>query len=270
MRIIILTVDHIYSNVVVKALIKEFKDDISAIIVAQIPPPSHSSIMQTITKILQISGVYYSLIQLIKLNLYRVISFIYTLFSINFYNKFYKFKSLAHKNDIPLKNINNINEKRSVDYILKVKPDIIVSVLFNQIIAKNIIQIPKKGVINIHPGYLPDYKGISPIFWSLVNNELYAGVSVHFIDEGIDSGAIIARKKVKILPKDTEDSLYWKTIKQGIPLLISAIHQVKNNNVTKTKNFGGKYFSFPTKKSIHQFRRENKKFFRLRDYILSK
>ena len=65
----------------------------------------------------------------------------------------------------------------------------------NQIFKKQIIELAPKGCINLHTALLPKYRGLMPTFWVLKNNEKYTGVSVFFVDKGIDSGPIIVQRK---------------------------------------------------------------------------
>jgi methionyl-tRNA formyltransferase len=99
-----------------------------------------------------------------------------------------------------------VKERSTFDFIHSLSPELIVVSTFDQIITKAIIQIPKYGVINIHPSLLPRYRGATPTVWALINGEEETGVSIHFIeDETIDRGRIILQAPLKIMPEDTGD-----------------------------------------------------------------
>ena len=123
------------------------------------------------------------------------------------------------------------------------------------------------GTINFHPAYLPNYKGVSPIFWSLVNKDRYSGVTIHYIDEGVDTGKIIVRKKINIEKEDTEDSLYWKSVVLGSQMLIKTIEDIKSGKLKTLTNKKGNYYSFPTKESVKKFKKNGRGFFRLSEYL---
>lgn len=266
MRIVIFTLDHVYSNQILKGLISKYAEEIKLII-------EPSSQLKGRTKLggvfyyLKVSGLYYVLIQGTKLSLYFILSTIYSFFGKNIDNKFYSYHKLARLSKIKIKRFADINSKKAVAEIKKVKPDLIISVLFSHIIRKEIINTPPLGVINIHPAFLPNYKGVSPIFWSLLNREKYVGVSVHYIDEGIDTGRIIYRKKIEITRLDTEDTLYWKCVGEGEKLLEVAISDIRKKRVKTLTNSGGKYYSFPTLKAVNQFRKMGKSFVKFKDYL---
>jgi hypothetical protein len=92
--------------------------------------------------------------------------------------------------DIPVKRVSDINQPAVVKLLEDLKPDIIVSAYFNQIIKEPIIELPRLGILNIHPGWPPAYRGAMAYFWVLKNGSETAGVSVHWIDKGTDTGEI--------------------------------------------------------------------------------
>lgn len=268
MKIVIFTVNHIYANQIVKELIKEFDREIILIVESGVLL-HNKPLLAALRKYLITSGVYYMIVQALKLEVYKILSVVFTLiFPERISNKFYSFKKLANKHSIRTVKIFNVNDEESREILSKAKPDLFVSVFFNQILKSETISIPPLSVLNIHPAYLPDYKGVSPVFWALVNGEKKSGVSVHFIDRGIDTGGIIKREQIKIDKSDTEDSLYWKAVLIGAPLLVSAISEIREKkNVEVISNKGGRYFSLPTKEAVKKFRK-HRNFFNIKDYIL--
>ena len=83
-------------------------------------------------------------------------------------------------------------------------------------------------IINIHPSYLPKYKGLNTSVRALRNNEKFSGCTVHYVSSKLDSGKIIMQKKVKILKNETENSLDKKIIKEEHKLYPSAILKIFN------------------------------------------
>lgn len=268
MRIIILSVNQIYANKVVKDLIEEFKKEIVLIVEPKGLLPKES-LLTSLKKILSISGFEYFFYQSVKILLFRVIGKIYTfIFPKNTEAKFYLMEKLAKSKMIEIIRVWDVNHWSILKLLTEKKADLIISVFFNQILDKKIIKIPKIGAVNIHPGYLPDYKGTSPIYWALVNKEKYAGVSIHKIDEGVDTGPIYKRVKIRIGMQDTEDSLYWKCVMEGSGELIDIIKKLKRGEPRSLSNRGGNFFSFPTKESVKKFRDNKRSFFKLRQFLM--
>ena len=101
-----------------------------------------------------------------------------------------------------------------------------------------------------------------PTFWVMKNNEKYTGVSVFFVDEGIDSGPIIVQEKLEI-GNFTQEQLIKRTKKIGMELISKSIDLIQKNEVKLIKNNALKktYFTFPTKEDVIQFKKNGKKFF---------
>ena len=270
MRIILMTTaNHIYGNYVIKKLIETRKEEIVAIIESEVLLYK-KSFPVAILKYLKISGIFYVFAQAVKQESFKVVSLLYRLLHIQQPSSiFFSYKTMANQYSIPIYKTKNINSANSLNLIKDLNPDLLVSIFFNQILSKKLLDIPQ-DCINIHPAYLPSYKGVSPVFWALANDEPCAGVTVHYIDEGIDTGEIIYQEEIPISPNDTEHSLYFKCCEVGTPLLLKALMDVESGSVKPiNKDTEGSYFSLPTKQAVRQFRKNGRKFFRLRNLKLA-
>ena len=149
-----------------------------------------------------------------------------------------------------------------MNQIKSFNPDLLVSILGNQIFKSQIINLAPKGCINLHTALLPKYRGLMPTFWVLKNNETHTGVSVFFVDEGIDSGPIIIQEKVEI-GDSTQQDLIMKTKRIGMDLVIKAVELIDKNQVNLKANPESEksYFSFPSRKDVVEFRNLGKRFF---------
>ncbi|MDB4785619.1 formyltransferase family protein, partial [Akkermansiaceae bacterium] len=155
-----------------------------------------------------------------------------------------------------------INSLNSVNKIKAYRPDLLVSILGNQIFKSPVLNLAPKGCINLHTALLPKYRGLMPSFWVMKNNEKKTGVSVFFVDEGIDSGPIIVQKEVEIGNK-TQEELIMYTKKLGMEAIAKSINLIQKNEVKLIENDSSKktYFSFPTRKDVVEFNKSGKKFF---------
>lgn len=97
------------------------------------------------------------------------------------------------------------------------RPQIIVGAFWGYILKPDVIDIPPGGCINMHPGYLPYNRGMNPNVWPIVERTP-AGVTIHYLDPGIDTGDIIARREVPVLPTDTGGALYDRTLVEIVDL----------------------------------------------------
>ena len=155
----------------------------------------------------------------------------------------------------------SINDESSLHTISGTGPDLIISIAGSEIFKRKLIDIPTNGCLNIHTSLLPKYRGLMPSFWVLLNNEQETGVSVFYIDEGIDSGPIIKQQSINI-ENMTQKELIKTTKYIGINLLIEAIEDIESNNVKLVSNddSDATYYSFPTREDVEAFVRSGKKF----------
>ena len=139
MKIVICTVNHIYSNKILKELIKEFGKDIKLVIESGALLQNKSK-FQALIKYIRISGIYYVFIQTLKLEIFKCLSLIYTKFGNNTNNKFFHHRRLLKNLKIPVITLADINSPDALVILKKVNPDILVSVLFNQILKSDVIK----------------------------------------------------------------------------------------------------------------------------------
>lgn len=144
-------------------------------------------------------------------------------------------KKWADKLNIPFLPHANINASDFIEGIAQFNCDVLVSMSFNQILKKDIISAAPLGFINCHAGALPFYRGRNPLNWALINGETEFGVTVHYIDEGIDTGDIITQNMVPIAQNDTYADLLNKAHNACADTLIEALNDVADNNVNPIK-----------------------------------
>lgn len=182
------------------------------------------------------------------------------------FNKIFKssVKNVLKKNEIPIIRLQeSLNTKKSLDIISKLKPDVIISILGNEIFKTSLLNLPTFGCINLHTSMLPKYRGMMPTFWVLLNKERETGVTVFKMDEGIDSGPILAQEKVKIDSKFSQQDLIIKTKRIGMSLILETLNMIAENSIRFIENDVKKssYFSYPTRKDVKLFKLRGNKFF---------
>lgn len=118
------------------------------------------------------------------------------------------------------------------DLLRRLAPDII-AVYGTGIIRARIIRLAGKAILNMHTGLSPRYRGSDTIFWPLYHEEPdWIGVTIHVLDEGLDSGPIIRTGRPEIAADDHEDSLFCKAVMVGAPLYADAIRTVFQDGVS--------------------------------------
>ena len=120
----------------------------------------------------------------------------------------------------------NVAEKKILLELKKNKIELVCLAGFMKILSKNFITNFKGKILNIHPSLLPKYKGLNTHQRALENKDKYSGCTVHIVNSKLDSGKIILQKRVKILKKDTPDSLAKKILAQEHKLYPKAILKI--------------------------------------------
>ncbi|MFA6635565.1 MAG: formyltransferase family protein [Candidatus Omnitrophota bacterium] len=132
-------------------------------------------------------------------------------------------------------NTRDINDDENIEIIKSIKPDLIV-VVGTRKLKKEVFAAARYGAINMHAGILPFYRGADSEFWALYNNERdMLGVTVHFIDEGLDAGNVILDQKREVTPGDTYNSLRKKNIWLGAEKICEAIMKIEMNAANSRK-----------------------------------
>ena len=138
-------------------------------------------------------------------------------------------KETALEYNLPVlqpKKISNIAEK-----IKQLSPDLIIVIAYSQIIPKKILEIPEYGVLNVHASLLPKYRGASCIQAAIANGDKNTGVTIMQMDQNLDTGPILAQKKIEIKNTDTSEILFNKLSRLGAEILIPTIKNYIKNKI---------------------------------------
>lgn len=166
-------------------------------------------------------------------------------------------EAVARKNRIAFRTVHNANDEVFVKYIESLSLDLIVSYSCPSVFKQRLLQAPRLGCINLHCSVLPAYAGLLPSFWVLYYGEKEAGASIHYMDDRIDNGAILAQCRIPVPSGTTMFKLIRKTKAVGRELMAEVIEQFRNGTVKPVPNLlsDGSYFSWPTVEQMQEFRR---------------
>lgn len=129
------------------------------------------------------------------------------------------------------------NQLRSSDMLAKIeswKPDIAISAFWTYIFKEPFLKLFKHGTINFHPGYLPFCRGKNPNVWPIVE-KTPGGVTLHYVDPGIDTGDIIARRQIPVDATDTGGTYYDKTLDEIVKLFVETWPQIREGRISPLK-----------------------------------
>lgn len=139
-------------------------------------------------------------------------------------------KQYAISQQIPVLQPTNLKDTSFLEELKSYNADLQIVVAF-RMLPKAVWAMPKMGTFNLHASLLPDYRGAAPINWAIIQGEKQTGVTTFFIDEKIDTGAIILQETTEILPRETAGSLHDKLMVQGANLVLKTIELIAQNKV---------------------------------------
>lgn len=121
----------------------------------------------------------------------------------------------------------------SIQLIKDIEPDFIFGVHFPYIIKKEVLDIPKKGFLNLHPSFLPFNRGWHTPSWAILD-KTPIGATLHFMSEGLDTGDVINQRQLDIAPNDTANSLYQKLKKLEFNVFMEALPTLSSGDIQRT------------------------------------
>lgn len=135
---------------------------------------------------------------------------------------------------LPLARPTTVNDPKFEKLLLKIKPDYIFCVFYEQILKSGVLHAPKHGAINIHYAPLPRYRGRFSTMYGILNGDETTAVTIHWIDKGIDTGEIISQREVPILKTDTAKDLYMRCTVTGLDLFRDLLTKIGKGRKIKS------------------------------------
>ncbi len=137
----------------------------------------------------------------------------------------------AEKNNIPVLQPENLKQSEELQEILKLKPDLIVTAAYGQILPPELLAAPTYGCINVHASILPELRGGAPIHYAIIQGKKKTGITIMYMAEKLDAGDIISQAEVMITEEDDVGSLHDKLSITGARLLSETIPELLKGNI---------------------------------------
>lgn len=147
---------------------------------------------------------------------------------------FSEIKEVALENDIPVYQPEKIKDEDSVEYLKKIEADLMIVIAYGQILSEEILYMKKFGSINVHGSVLPDMRGPAPIHWAVINGFKETGVTVMYMDKGMDTGDIIKVAKMSIAENATTGDVYDEMSILGAETLIKVLKDLESGVISRT------------------------------------
>lgn len=172
-------------------------------------------------------------------------------------DRYLTFAEIQRIRGLAVERVSNPNAGDGLAVLERFAPDLIVSIRYGAIFKAPAIAIPRRGILNLHAGVLPAYRGVLATFRALMNDEPEIGCTLHYITDGtIDTGPVVDRALVVV---DRTRSMFWNVLSlypSGVALIADAIARLHRGETLRTSTqSGGTYFSYPRADEWDEFNR---------------
>lgn len=160
---------------------------------------------------------------------------------------------LAWEHGIPVWQVARLSDPPTLALLAELHPDLMVVACFPSIFPASVLQLPRYGCLNLHPSPLPAYRGPVPLFWMARQGEHQAGVTLHFMDQGADTGDIVAQTSFPWPEGMSGPELEQRCAAAGGQLLVAAVKQLAQNGQLPRRpqpTEGSSYFSWPADEDL--------------------
>ncbi len=251
---LVMTPNLLYKNKFIDDLIKENNKSIKLLIKLEFRNPNTSLLKHN-----------YTYLNLIGMKGFFYIFYLYflrfkeRLITPSKRRKYSTLSEISKKYNIAYKTIDSVNSKSFYELVNNYKIDFIINSA-NQIYSKNTLDSLNAKIINRHTSLLPQYGGIYPVFWQMLNNEEYGGVTLHWIDERVDKGEIAYQEKFLLDESKSLFQHYKTAFEISLKLCNELIQDLNNDKVIMIdSNLQESYYSWPTKDDVKNFKKYKNK-----------
>jgi methionyl-tRNA formyltransferase len=143
-------------------------------------------------------------------------------------------RDLAERSGIPVFQPNQMRDLQVYDAYARLRPDLSILAFVTDIIPQRLLRVPSLGTICYHPSRLPRHRGASAINWAIIQGEGRTGLTIFWVDEGIDTGPILLQKEVEIGPDDTTGALYFNSLfPMGVEAMLEAVQLIREGKAPR-------------------------------------
>jgi methionyl-tRNA formyltransferase len=164
--------------------------------------------------------------------------------------------SVCRRLRVPCRDVPDVNDPTFLGHLKHIEVELLVSVSCPQVFRKPLIDLPPRGILNIHGAILPHYRGVMPSFWMLANGEKTAGVSIYYVNEAIDAGDLCGQRQFAISMDESLDNFIRRSKAIAGELLVELLAGLDHGELPRTPLdlSKGSYYSWPDAAAVKRFR----------------
>jgi methionyl-tRNA formyltransferase len=255
MRFVILTYESLYSNMMTERLLQEFPGQVGGIVRSDCLIYG-KSLVAGLLYLLKRSGLRFVGRKALELFQSRATAIIFRLMGRE--PKIHSLRDIRKLYHVPVVGSTDVNSPETMAQIKIWQPDLVISIYLNQLIKRDLIDLPTQGTLNIHPALLPRNRGLWPYFWVIANGEKETGVTIHWVDEKFDTGDLLLQEKITVEPGDTLTSLQYRSALVGTDMLVKAVNLIAEGAPPRIPQDNGptSYHSYPKPADQRRFRQQ--------------
>lgn len=181
---------------------------------------------------------------------------------------YFAIDEMAEMHDIPILEVESANSEEAKAFIRKQDPEMLVSCFLLEILKQDVLDIPPRGSVNVHPALIQKHRGAFSAFWTIAKNWKKSGATVHYMTRKVDEGDIVLQKHFFVYPSDTIHSINKKAAQLGGKLLVKALINIKKNRARRFKlKKMAKIFTTPSAAEIRGFYEKGRSLISAREFF---
>ena len=258
LRVVVVSNGNASSTTMIRPLVEDPDIDVAGALIASVPS-GRGGPLATLWKLTRRTGVRFAIYKALSLSVpaiagrrFRTPVFL---------------RDLCRARGVPARSVRSVNGEEAAAFLRRAAPDVIVSVSTPERILPEVLGLARVAPVNVHWALLPAYGGIAPYVWVLRNGERETGVTVHVMNERLDTGPILRQRPVEITRDDTALSLQRRLASVAAEEVHAAIRALPGSLATAKKqpSRGRSYYTWPRRSDVRALRRRGRRLARWRD-----
>ena len=258
LRVVVVSNGNAFSTTMIRPLLEDPEIDLAGALIATVPS-GRGGPLATLWKLTRRTGARFAT--------YKALSLAVPAIAGRRFRAPVLLRDLCRSRGVPSRSVRSVNGEEAAAFLRRAAPDVIVSVSTPERILPEVLGLARLAPVNVHWALLPAYGGIAPYVWVLRNGERETGVTVHVMDERLDTGPILRQWPVEITRKDTALSLQVRLASVAAEELHAAVRALPGSLATAEEQPSGgrSYYTWPGRSDIRALRRRGRKLARWRD-----